>query len=257
MAVSNDELWREFLATGDARLRDRLIEQYAPLVKYVVGRMAIASSSILDVEDLLGFGTIGLLDAVNRFDPSRGVKFETYALQRIRGSVIDAFRKLDIVPRSARRRAREIEGAQAQLQQELGREPDDDELAGHLGLSRDGLSRAMVDASCAILSMERPLAMLDGDDSLTLADTIEDDQALVPQVEIERHEEREALIGALQLLSERDRLVISLYYYEELTLREISDVLGVTESRVCQLHARAISRLRASLRSYHTTSAAA
>jgi RNA polymerase sigma factor for flagellar operon FliA len=219
--------------------------------------MAIASSSILDMEDLLGFGTLGLIDAVSRFDPTRGVKFETYALQRIRGSIIDSFRKLDIVPRSARRRAREIEGAHAELQQALGREPDDDEVAAHLGLSRDDLSRAMVEASCAILSMERPLALQDGDDSLTLADTIEDERALAPQAEIERNEERAALVSALQGLSERDRLVISLYYYEELTLREISEVLGVTESRVCQLHARALNRLRASLRSLGTTSAAA
>jgi RNA polymerase sigma factor for flagellar operon FliA len=255
--MSVDELWREYLTTDDPALREQLILQYAPLVKYVVGRMAVASSSILDMEDLLGFGTLGLIDAVSRFDPTRGVKFETYALQRIRGSIIDSFRKLDIVPRSARRRAREIEGAQAQLQQSLGREPDDDEVASHLGLSRDGLSRAMMEASCAILSMERPLAMLDGDDSLTLADTIEDENAVVPQAEIERHEEREALVSALGLLNERDRLVISLYYYEELTLREISEVLGVTESRVCQLHARAITRLRASLRSFSATSAAA
>jgi RNA polymerase sigma factor for flagellar operon FliA len=255
--MSVDELWRDYLTTDDSALREQLILQYAPLVKYVVGRMAVASSSILDMEDLLGFGTLGLIDAVSRFDPTRGVKFETYALQRIRGSIIDSFRKLDIVPRSARRRAREIEGAQAQLQQSLGREPDDDEVASHLGLSRDGLSRAMMEASCAILSMERPLAMLDGDDSLTLADTIEDENAIVPQAEIERHEEREALVSALGLLNERDRLVISLYYYEELTLREISEVLGVTESRVCQLHARAITRLRASLRSFSAASAAA
>jgi RNA polymerase sigma factor for flagellar operon FliA len=252
-----DELWRAFLATNDAALREQLILQYAPLVKYVVGRMAIASSSILDIEDLLGFGTLGLIDAVNRFDPTRGVKFETYALQRIRGSIIDSFRKLDIVPRSARRRAREIEGAHAVLQQELGREPDDDEVASYLGLSRDGLNRAVMEASCAILSMERPLAMLDGDDSLTLADTIEDESAPVPLFEIERAEERRALADALQTLNERDRLVISLYYYEELTLREISEILGVTESRVCQLHARAISRLRASLKLVGVASAAA
>jgi RNA polymerase sigma factor for flagellar operon FliA len=255
--MSVDELWREYLETNSPSLREQLILQYAPLVKYVVGRMAIASSSILDMEDLIGFGTLGLIDAVSRFDPTRGVKFETYALQRIRGSIIDSFRKLDIVPRSARRRAREIEGAHAQLQQSLGREPDDDEIADYLGLSRDGLSRAMLDASCSILSMERPLAMLDGDDSLTLADTIEDENAIVPQAELERGEEHEALMQALKTLNERDRLVISLYYYEELTLREISEVLGVTESRVCQLHARAIMRLRASLRTYTATSVAA
>ncbi|MCC6627523.1 MAG: FliA/WhiG family RNA polymerase sigma factor [Chloroflexi bacterium] len=255
--MSVEALWQSYLDTRHSAVREQLIMQYAPLVKYVVGRTSVASSSILDVEDLLGFGTLGLIDAVSRFDPTRGVKFETYALQRIRGSIIDSFRKLDIVPRSARRRAREIEGAQAQLQQTLGREPDDDEVAGFLGLSRDGLSRALQEASCAILSMERPLAMLDGDDSLTLADTIEDENAAAPQSEIERSEEREALVVALQSLNERDRLVVSLYYYEELTLREISEILGVTESRVCQLHARAITRLRASMRQYNPTSAAA
>lgn len=255
--MSVDETWQMFLATADAQLREQLILQYAPLVKYVVGRMAVASSSVLDVEDLVSFGTVGLIDAINRFDPTRGVKFETYALQRIRGTIIDSFRRLDIVPRSARRRAREIEGAQAQLQQQLGRDPDDEEIATHLGISREGLSRAMLEASCAILSMERPLAALDGDDSLTLADTIEDASAVVPQLEVERDEARAALVDALGCLNERDRLVISLYYYEELTLREISEVLGVTESRVCQLHARALSRLRASLRAAGSASAAA
>jgi RNA polymerase sigma factor for flagellar operon FliA len=252
-----DDLWQAYLDTRQTDVREQLIMQYAPLVKYVVGRTAVASSSILDVDDLLGFGTLGLIDAVSRFDPSRGVKFETYALQRIRGSIIDSFRKLDIVPRSARRRAREIEGAQAQLQQTLGREPDDDEVADFLGVSRDGLNRALQEASCAILSMERPLAMVDGDDSLTLADTIEDEHATAPQSEIERCEERDALVVAIESLNERDRLVVSLYYYEELTLREISEVLGVTESRVCQLHARAITRLRASMRQYAPASAAA
>jgi RNA polymerase sigma factor for flagellar operon FliA len=255
--MSVDDLWQSYLMARTPAVRDQLIMQYAPLVKYVVGRTAVASSSILDAEDLLGFGTVGLIDAVSRFDPTRGVKFETYALQRIRGSIIDSFRKLDIVPRSARRRAREIESAHAHLQQTLGREPDDDEVANHLGLSRDGLNRALQEASCAILSMERPLAMLDGDDSLTLADTIEDESATAPQSEIERTEERDALVLAVQTLNERDRLVITLYYYEELTLREISEILGVTESRVCQLHARAITRLRASLRQYSPATAAA
>ncbi len=257
MAINVDEMWGQYLLEADAGLREQLILRYAPLVKYVVGRMAIASSSILDMEDLIGFGTLGLIDAINRFDPSRGVKFETYALQRIRGSIIDSFRKLDLVPRSARRRAREIEGAHAELQQRLGREPEDGEVASHLGLSRDDLNRAMVEASCAILSMERPLAMLDGDDSLTLADTIEDQSAIAPQMEMERTEEREALVEALRMLNERDRLVVSLYYYEEMTLREISEILGVTESRVCQLHARAISRLRGNLRTLGATSVAA
>jgi RNA polymerase sigma factor for flagellar operon FliA len=255
--MSVEELWRGYLETSDVALREQLILQYAPLVKYVVGRMAVASSSILDMEDLLGFGTLGLIDAVSRFDPTRGVKFETYALQRIRGAIIDAFRKLDLVPRGARRRAREIEGAQAALQQALGRDPDDAELAGHLGLSRDGLSRALAEAGCAVLSLERPLAALDGDDGLTLADTIEDERAPAPAAAVERAEERAALAAALGGLGERDRLVIALYYYEELTLREISAVLGVTESRVCQLHARALTRLRAGLRPFSPTSAAA
>ena len=255
--MERDQLWQVYDTTGEAGLREQLILEYAPLVRHVVGRMAVASSSLLTSEDLLGFGTMGLIDAVDRFDPTRGVKFETYAVQRIRGTIIDAFRKLDIVPRSARRRAREIEGAHAHLQQELGREPEDNEIANYMGLSRNDLDRAMHDVSCAILSMERPLSSLDGDDSLTLADTIEDASIPTAQSEIERQEEHEALARALRSLNERDRLVVSLYYYEELTLREISEVLGVTESRVCQLHARAISRLRASLRSYSSTSAAA
>ena len=255
--MSVQGMWQSFQATGDAEARDGLINQYAPLVKYVVGRVALPNTAVVDRDDLISFGTLGLMDAIGRFDMAHGVKFETYAIQRIRGSVIDAFRKLDLVSRGARRRVREIEGAQAELRQTLGREPGDAEVAERLGLTRAGLDRALQDASCVILSMDRPLASLDGDDGLTVADTIEDERAVAPASAVERTEEREALMAALQGLGERDRLIVSLYYYEELTLREISDVLGVTESRVCQLHARALTRLRTGIQAHRPTLVAA
>lgn len=236
-------LWAQYAVEPDASLREALIEQYAPLVKYVVDRLRLALSGALDRDDLLGYGTIGLIEAVDRFDPARGIKFETYAIPRVRGAIIDAVRSLDLVPRSARQRARAIEEAYRDLFARDGRMPDEATVADHLGLTTAQFQQALQDAACAVLPLDRP----DRDGNVTIEEVLPDPQAPSPLEAAARAEMVASLAEALGQLSERDRLIVSLYYYEELTLKEIGAVLDITESRVSQLLTRARLQLRALL----------
>ncbi|HLI28760.1 MAG TPA: FliA/WhiG family RNA polymerase sigma factor [Chloroflexota bacterium] len=245
-AVPIEQRWEQFTRHHDPALRDQLILQYAPLVKYVVGRMVVSLPGLLSNEDILSYGTIGLIQAVDRFDPSQGVKFETYAIRRIRGAILDAIRSLHPISRDANRRAREIEHAYDTLVQQLGRLPTDAEVSQHLGVSLDELHQRLADATATILSLDSPLG--DEDEHLTLLDQLADDSLPSVAEQVERNELYRRLVAAIRALPERDRLVITLYYYEELTLKEISEVLGVSTSRVSQLHAAAVLKLRAALR---------
>lgn len=245
--VNGHEKWMLYKATGDRQLREELILQYAPLVKYVSGRMAIGLPAVLESEDILSHATIGLIDAVERFDPTRGLKFETYAIPRIRGSILDAVRRLGMTPRGAKRKLREIDNAAAILEEKLGRMPTDEEVASHLGISIEEYGRVLLESGFALVQLDSMPGTSEDDDFPSLSEVLEDTSAPNPLAEAMRHELREALIGALKELPERDRLVITLYYYEELTLKEISHVLEVSESRVCQLHTRALMKLRRSL----------
>ncbi|MDI3340330.1 MAG: FliA/WhiG family RNA polymerase sigma factor [Sphaerobacter sp.] len=236
-------LWGRFAVERDEPTREALIQQYAPLVKYVVDRLRIALSAALDRDDLLGYGTIGLIEAIDRFDPSRGVKFETYAILRIRGAIIDAVRSLDLVPRSARQRARAIEQAYRELYTANGRPPRDEEVAAHLGLTTADFHQALQDAACAILPLHQP----DQDGETTLEDILVDERATEPLDAAMRADLVRRLAAALERLPARDRLMVTLYYYEELTMKEISEVLGITESRVSQVLSRARLQLRALL----------
>lgn len=242
-AERNAALWARFHATADASVREELILQYAPLVKYVIGRIAISLPAILDYEDILSYGTIGLIEAVERFDSGKGVKFETYAISRIRGAIIDALRSLDRLPRSVRQKARNAERAIGDLTVELGREPTDEEVAAQLGIPLERYLRDIVDASWVTVSLDRA-GPSDPDEQgpgeLAIADPDAPDAVEV----IEREELIGDLAAAIGDLPEREQLILSLYYKDELTMREISHVLGVSESRVCQLHARALTRLR-------------
>ncbi|MDA8189240.1 MAG: FliA/WhiG family RNA polymerase sigma factor [Dehalococcoidales bacterium] len=244
--LSAAEMWERYKATGDPDVRHQLILQYAPLVKYVVGRMAIGLPGVLDSEDIISHATIGLIDAIERFDPDRGLKFETYAIPRVRGSILDAVRRLGTYPRGTRRRMKEIEAAIADLEDHLGRTPTDEEVAEYLKISVEDYSRELLEGSFAIIPLEGTLRASD-DEFLPLSDIIEDPHSPSPPVEVERAELKAALLQAINELPERDRLLMALYYHEELTLKEISHVLEISESRVCQLHARAIIRLRRSL----------
>jgi RNA polymerase sigma factor for flagellar operon FliA len=245
-AEQNQRLWNSYIANREPRLREQIIVQYAPLVKYVVGRLAINLPTVIDSDDVISYGTIGLIDAVERYDPSRGIKFETYAIARIRGAIIDALRQLDQIPRTARQRAREIEAAIAELEAKLKRPPFDEEVAKHLGMDVEKYREVCVRTSVMTLSLDSLLSA-DDDDGGGKAYAFEDPDSPDPAASTERRETERLLVLAVKKLPERERLVLSLYYYEELTMKEISRVMEISESRVCQLHAQAILRLRATM----------
>jgi RNA polymerase sigma factor for flagellar operon FliA len=250
-AEDTQTLWRQFRANkGDKALRDRLILTYAPLVKYVAGRLGSGLPAHVDEGDLVSYGLLGLIGAIERYDPERDVKFETYAIARIKGSIIDELRAMDWVPRSVRARARDIERAIAELERKLHRAPTDEEISEKLGISTDELEESLTDisrSSIAALDELWTVSTGGGGDQVALIDTIEDTEAPDPQGSLSQTEMKEAIGEAIARLPEREKLVVTLYYYEELTLREIGEVLGVTESRVSQLHTKAILRLKARL----------
>jgi RNA polymerase sigma factor FliA len=252
LGVPPDEtqaLWRDYKKTRDQGVRDRLILTYAPLVKYVAGRLGSGLPAHVDENDLVSYGLLGLIGAIERFDPDRDIKFETYAIARIKGSIIDELRAMDWVPRSVRSRARDIERAIGELERKLHRAPTDEEIAEKLGVSTDELDDSLTEISRSSIAALDELWTVSssGGDQVALIDTIEDTQGPEPQAELAQTELREALGEAIARLPEREKLVVTLYYYEELTLREIGEVLGVTESRVSQLHTKAILRLKARL----------
>ncbi|EQD87787.1 RNA polymerase sigma-28 (SigD/FliA/WhiG) subunit [Saccharopolyspora erythraea NRRL 2338] len=239
-------LWKAFGQQRDQELRDRLVLHYAPLVKYVAGRVGTGLPSHVEVSDLIQSGIFGLVDAIEKFEPERGLKFETYAMQRIRGAILDDLRAQDWVPRSVRSRARDVERALERLEAKLQRTASDAELAEELELSVDELRELF-----AQLQMTSVVALDDligaGQTTSSLAETLPDDRAEDPVATLVDRDSRRQLAEAVERLSDRDRIVVTLYYFENLTLAEIGKVLGVTESRVCQLHTRAVLRLRTKL----------
>jgi RNA polymerase sigma factor for flagellar operon FliA len=244
-----NELWRTYKRTGDRAVRDRLILTYAPLVKYVAGRLGSGLPAHVDEGDLVSYGLLGLIASIERYEPDRDVKFETYAIARIKGSILDELRALDWVPRSVRSRARQIERAMSELESKLARAPTDEEIAAKVGISVDELGESLTDISRSSIAALDELWTPSGSEGegVSLIDTIEDTQGPEPQSAFAQTERREAVADAITRLPEREKLVITLYYYEDLTLREIGEVLGVTESRISQLHTKAILRLKARL----------
>jgi RNA polymerase sigma factor for flagellar operon FliA len=225
--------------------RERMILDHAPLVRRIVGRLLVVLPQALGKEDLLGYGTIGLIEAVDRYDASYGVSFDSFATGRIKGSIIDALRAADWVPRSSRKRAKDIQTTFADLEEKLGRAPELEEVAGAMSLTPTQMHRAMADAVSSFVSLQRPIRTPAGEEgTVTLMDIIADDTAGPAQV-IEERELRQYVVAAIRRLDEREQLVLSLYYEKSLTLREIGKVLEICESRVWQLHARAIMRIRA------------
>ena len=249
MAEDVNELWRTYRRTKDQALRDRLILNYAPIVKYVAGRLGSGLPAHVDEGDLVSYGLLGLISAIERYDPDRDVKFETYAIARIKGSILDELRALDWVPRSVRSRARQIERAMAELEAKLARAPTDEELAAKVGITVEELESSLTDISRSSIAALDELWTISGSggDQVSMLDTIEDEHGPEPQSAFAQTELREIVADAITSLPEREKLVITLYYYEDLTLREIGEVLGVTESRVSQLHTKAILRLKARL----------
>jgi len=243
------DLWRRYKEEGDAGARERLVVAYSPMVKFVAGRLGAGLPSHVDDADLISYGLMGLIGAIERFEPERGIKFETFAMTRIRGAIIDELRSLDWVPRSVRSRAREIEAAQAKLEHELQRAPSEAELAARLDVSEEELQTSLLEiANSSVYALDELWTVSDSSgDSVSLLDTISDPRAEDPQESLASSEVKDRLTEAISSLPEREQLVVALYYYENLTLREIGEVLGVTESRVSQLHTKAVMRLKSGL----------
>ncbi len=242
-----NEAWTRYDTSRDPTLRDQLIMQYAPLVKYVVDRLAVPVPACLEYEDLISHGIVGLLEAVERFDPQRGVQFKTYAIARIRGQIIDALRALDLLPRSARRRAREIETAIRALYTELGRPPTDEEVARWMGTDLESYRRDLAQVSCTLVSLDSPLESYGYDEGMPLGELLTDETTPGPMELAEEQDLRSQLRQAIRELPERERLLIALYHTEELTMKEIGHVLNISESRVSQIYAKTILTLRASM----------
>src|SRR5215203_5252802 len=233
-SIELKDLWRRYKRDGDERARERLVIAYSPLVKYVSGRMASGLPAHVEESDLISYGLVGLINAIERFEPEREIKFETYAITRIKGAIIDELRHLDWVPRSVRARAREIEKANSKLEHRLQRAPTDEEVAFELAISVEEFQESLLQISnSTVAALDELWSVSDASgDQVSLLDTITDENAPDPAAVMDQAELKDRVADAIARLPEREKLVIALYYYENLTLREIGEVLGVTESRV-------------------------
>lgn len=238
-------LWRTYKETHAPDLHEKLILQYAPLVNKVVGRMGLNPEGAVEWGDLINYGILGLIDAIDRFEPERGFAFQTFASLRIRGAVLDALRQLDPLGRQARRRVREAKEVIQRLTGALGRIPEDEEVADEMGMTLEQYQNVLLDANFVLLSLDQPMQGADDDQRLRLADLIEDPQAVDTLTQVEKADLYERLASAIQSLPRRDQILLSLYYYEELTMREVATVMEISQTRVCQLHARIILTLKA------------
>jgi RNA polymerase sigma factor for flagellar operon FliA len=237
------ELIQQYLASSDPALREEIILRFVPLVHYVLGRLGFSQSMGPDYEDAASQGLLGLIEAVDRYDPRFGAQFSTYATLRIRGKVIDYLRSQDWLSRGARRRARQVQAGVVALFEQLQRSPSDEELAAHLKLNVDAVQQGLIDSSRMILSLDA-LATVSGDEEGSFYDVLPDSAQPEPSETLEEDELRGQLLQALKSLPEREQLILSLYYHDELTLKEIGAVLSISESRVCQLHSQIILKLR-------------
>ena len=245
---TEDELWLEFKKTQSPELRNAFIRQYMPLVKYVAGKVHTGMPGSVEFDDLVGFGQFGLLDAINKYDPEKNVKFKTYAVTRIRGAIFDELRSIDWVPRSVRQKSKEIEDTSGRFEAKLGRTASDAEVAGAMGISEEEFQQTILKVSgTSILSLNDVWYSGDESDHVSIGDCIESPSSLNPDVIVEREEIRRVIIEAINELPEKEKMVLVLYYYEDLTFKEIGQVLNVSESRISQLHTKANLRLRSKL----------
>lgn len=243
-----EELWRRFTKSKEQDIRDYFVLKYAPLVKYVAGKISIGMPQSIEFDDLVSYGVFGLIDAINKFDFNRGIKFKTYAMTRIRGAIFDELRSIDWIPRSIRQKAKQIEQVISELENKLGRTVEDDEIAQELGISNEEFQSLLNKLSgTSMLSLNDIWYLGDDSDELSILETLEAPETMNPDVMIEKEEIRDYIIDAIKKLPDKEKKVIVLYYYEDLTLKEIGEVLEVTESRVSQLHTKAIMRLRGRL----------
>ncbi|MDH5238219.1 MAG: RNA polymerase sigma factor WhiG [Acidimicrobiia bacterium] len=248
-----EQLWAAYKDQEARQARDQLILHYSPLVKFVAGRVAVGLPQNVEHSDLVSYGIFGLIDAIDKFDLERGYKFETYAIARIKGAILDELRSIDWVPRSVRAKARSVEKAYAKLEARLSRTPTDEEVAAELDLTETQFNDLLSKISfVGLVALDEVLSLGGSDrgEALTLGDTIADPtDGPVGQYEVE--EMRQLLADAINRMPDREKLVLTLYYYEGLTLAEIGSVLGVTESRVCQIHTKAVLQLRSRIMAAH------
>lgn len=244
-----EKIWKDYKENGDEAARQKLIIYYSPLAKYVAGRIASNLPRSIDVQDLIQSGILGLIDALEKFDPGRDIKFETYAINRIKGAILDALRSLDWLPRTLRFKIKEINRVYAELEAKLNRPPTEEEIAAEMGISLEELNQIMNEARfSSVVALEDSIPGSETDDEITLYQRVADVDAVEPFEAVESKEINERLVKAVKELPEKERKVIILYYYSGMTLKEIGELMGVTESRASQLHSKAISRLKTMLK---------
>lgn len=248
--IPEEELWIRYKKTNDPAIREFFIIKYAPLTKYVAGKVSTGMPGNVEFEDLVGYGVFGLLDAIDKYDPEKKVQFNTYAVNRIRGAIYDELRSIDWVPRSVRQKTRQIEETIAGLEAKLGRSATNEEIAKSLGVSIDEYHQLLMKVSASsIISLTSVRFSNDDSEGSSISDAIEAPASLNPDVIVEKEEIKRIVIDAINDLPEREKKVLIMYYYEDMTLKEIGQVLNVTESRVSQIHTSANLRLKAKLTS--------
>ena len=245
---NESHLWRQYRKEHDPEIREFFVEQYSALVKYVAGKVAIGMPQNVEFDDLVSYGSFGLLDAIEKFDPEREIKFKTYAMTRIRGAIFDELRSIDWIPRSIRQKAKQVEETISMLENKLGHTVDDDDIAREMNLSVEELRSLLNKISgTSMISLNDIWYLGEDNDEVSFMETLESSASLNPDTMIEKEEVKAVIIEAIQQLPEKEKKVVVLYYYEDLTLKEIGEVLDVTESRISQLHTKAIMRLRGKL----------
>lgn len=240
MAVDKDKLWNEYSRSKSAETREQLIIEYAPLVKLVAGKLSMYLGYNVEFDDLVGYGVFGLIDAIDKFDYGKGVKFETYASLRIRGAILDQIRKMDWIPRTVRQKQKQLEGAYRAVEERTGRLATDEEVAAELGISTDELDNLQNETKVTnIISLDEYM-----EQGEVHVEPRADKDYMQPEKVVEKEELKRLLLEVLETLTEKEKKVITLYYYEELTLKEISQVMEVSESRVSQLHSKALIKMK-------------
>lgn len=241
MQIQNTEkLWQNYSATKDKYIKEQLIEKYLPLVKHIVNRLNINLPPYLEYEDLISYGIFGLIQAIERYDVNKGVKFETYAYARIKGSIIDELRKIDGVPQETRKKAKTIQNTFSELEQILGRSADDSDICEYLGITKRELDEIYNEISKVGYALSL-------DDLIISDEDIEKNHFQRPDIQAEREETKRILANAINKLPQQEKLVITLYYYEDLNFKEIAEVMELSQGRISQLHTKAILRLRGHL----------
>ncbi len=246
--LEESDLWKKYQIHKNPEIKEYFTQKYAPLVKYVAGKVAVGMPHNVEFDDLVSYGTFGLLDAIEKFDASKEVKFKTYAMTRVRGSIFDELRTIDWIPRSIRQKAKQVERAIVELEGKFGRTVDDKEVAQELDISIEEFHKLVSRISgTSLVSLNDVWHGGDDSEELSFIETVESPISTNPDVIVEREETKNIIVEAIKKLPEKEKKVVVLYYYEDLTLREIGEVLEVTESRVSQLHTKAVMRLRGKL----------